>query len=171
MADEISDFLADPNGENFLRLRTVVGASPAYEAASEGDERLAELIAAGDYDQATELAADLMPNWLLSARVHRLASVAAEGTGDSEAAARERYLWRACARGLLLAGDGTPERPYPILHVSDEYELLDVLGKEPTGQRVVEGREGPCDVITCDDGSQVWFDITASLRNQASNIR
>jgi len=171
MADEISNFLADPNGENFLRVRGLIEDSPSYDTGADGDERLAELIAAGEYGEAADLVADLMPNWLLSARVHRFASLAAEKLGDEEVAARERYLSRACTRGLLLAGDGTSERPYPVLHISDEYDLLDALDKEPVGQRIDTAADGPRDVIICADGSEVWFDIAAGLRNRVSKCR
>lgn len=171
MADEISDFLAEPNAETFLRLRALVEASPHYTMMSDEDEQLAELVQAGAYDQAAELAEQLMPNWLLSPHVHRLATAVAERLGATEAAARERYLERACTKGLLLAGDGTRERPYPVLHVSDEYELLGTLGKEPAGQKIANGTNGPCDVITCDDGSEVWFGIASGLENAADRTR
>ncbi len=171
MADELSDFLADPNGETFLRLRALVEASPRYTMISDEDDQLAELIESGAYDQAAELAEQLMPNWLLSPRVHRLATTAAEQLGATETAARERYLERACTKGLLLAGDGTRERPYPVLHVADEYDLLDILAKEPVGQKVANGTDGPCDVITCEDGSEVWFSIASGLQNAVAQNR
>ena len=171
MADEISDFLTAPNGENFLRLRALIEDSPGYDVVSDGAERLATLVAAEEYGQAADLAADLMPNWLLSARVHHLAALAAEKLGDEETAARERYLSRACIRGLLLAGEGTRERPYPVLHVSDEYDLLDALSKQPSSQRIDNQGDGPCDVVTCADGSEVWFDVAAGFQNRAANRR
>ena len=171
MADELSDFLADPNSETFLRLRALVEGAPGYAMISDEDERLAELVEAGAYDQAAEFAEQLMPNWLLSPRVHRLATAAAERLGATETAARERYLERACTKGLLLAGDGTRERPYPVLHVSDESDLLGILDKEPVGQKIANGTDGPCDVITCEDGSEIWFSIASGLENAVAQTR
>ncbi len=171
MPDEISDFLAEPNGENLLRLRAVIEASGAYDAGSDGDERLAGMIDQRAYHEAQDLVDDLMPGWLLSPRVHRLAAEAAENRGDEEAAARARYMLRACTKGILLAGDGTEERPFPILHVSDEYEIIDVMGKEPVDQRLAGGEAGLCDVIRCSDGTEVWFDVSAGMRARAEEFR
>ena len=111
MADELSDFLTNPSGENFLQLRSLIAGSPAYLFVSDDDNRPAELVEAERYGEATDLFPDLMPNWLLSPRVHRLAAVAAEKLGDGDQAVRERYFSRACMRGLLLAGDGPRDLP------------------------------------------------------------
>jgi hypothetical protein len=171
MPDEISDFLAEPNGENFLRVRAMIEASSTYGAGSDGDERLAAMVEQGDYVEAQDFVGDLMPDWLLSPRVHRLAAEVAENLGDEEGAARARYMLLACTRGILLAGEGTRERPFPVLHASDEYEILDVMGKEPVDQRLVPGEEGPCDVIRCSDDSEVWFDNSAGLSAAAEEFR
>jgi hypothetical protein len=170
MADELSAFLEQPSGENFLRLRDLVLASSSYELMSDGDDRLAELVDLEEWEEAAGLAAELMPNWLLSARVHLLMATVAEARGESEAAAQARYLARACMRGLLLAGDGSPENPYPILHAADEYDLLGVLEKEPSSHRLDYADGVARDVVRCSDGSEVWFDIAGGLERAAQTV-
>jgi hypothetical protein len=110
---------------------------------------------------------ELMPNWLLSPRVHFLLSTAADKLGDADMARREQYLAKVCLRGLLASGNGSEELPYLITHLPDEYDVLDALGKEMTGQRLVRSGPGACDVIACADGTEVWFDITAGLQAEA----
>jgi hypothetical protein len=163
MADEFSDFLADPTGATFLRLRERLLDSPGYDFHSGALDELEELINGGQYDAVPDKISELMPGWLLSPRVHQLAGHAAQETGDPARAAREGYLAKACLRGLLQSGDGSRARPYRVTHVADEYDVLDYLAKEVAEQRVVEGDGGAFDVIGCADGSQLWFDISAGL--------
>jgi hypothetical protein len=167
VADELTDFLAQPTPENFLVLRAQIGASSAYDPLSEDDERLADLVEAGEFQEAAELAEQLMPNWLLSARVNLLAAQAADQLGETDAAEQSRYLARACIHATLRAGDGTAEHPYPILHAADEYDLLAVLDKDPASQRLAQTADGPRDVFTCADGSEIWFDVGAVMQAAA----
>jgi hypothetical protein len=163
MPDELSDFLAKPSGETFLRLREVVIGSPDYEFHSDGADQVQGLFAAEDYEAVPDMLSELMPNWLLSPRVHRLVGLAAEQVGDTDLAQRETYMARACIRGLLESGDGSRERPFQVTHVADEYDLLEIQGKEMKQQRLVTDTAGSFDVIACTDGTELWFDIGPSL--------
>src|SRR5262245_66303882 len=124
MADAFSVFLADPSGENFVRLREAVLNRPDFDFYSLDLERLADAAQRGAYADVVGLFPAMLPNWLLSPQAHRLVSYAAKQLGDTEMAARERALGRACLRGLLGSGDGTKARPYLVTHIADEYDVL-----------------------------------------------
>src|SRR5262245_6100057 len=135
MADPLSDFFENPSGETFVRLRNDVLADPSYDFNSTDLDELTDLLAAEEYDAVPDALPGLMPGWLLSPRVHLLAALAAEKSGNAANAELERNVVRACLRGLLQSGDGTPQRPYLITHITDEYDLLEHFGKRPTEQR------------------------------------
>jgi hypothetical protein len=165
MADEIQKFLADPNGRTFRELKDIVEMAPGFDPASTADMQLEALMEDENYAAAFDLVAELMPTWMLSAHVHRLAAKASQELGDDEQATWHRYLSRACTRALLLAGDGSPEHPYPAVHVSDQYDLLRSLGKQREGQKLATGSAGLCDVVACTDGAEIWFEPPANLRS------
>ncbi len=163
MADLLIDFLERPTEESFVRLRAAVLSEPVYDFGAQDDADLAKLMEDGEFAAAAAMRSQLMPNWLLSPRVHQMLASAAESIGDKETAQSERYFARASLRGLLLSGDGAPERPYLVTHVADEYDLLATLDKAALTQRIVNTGSGSFDVITCRDGSEVWFDVTSGL--------
>jgi hypothetical protein len=163
MADAFSDFLEDPTEVTFGRIREIVMSDPGYDFHADDVAALDEQSVAGDHAEVLAAVPGMMPGWLLSPRTHLLAAYSAEQTGDAEAARWENYVARACLRGLLRSGDGSRERPYLVTHVADEYDLLDQLGKEPGEVRQVVTENGALDVITCSDGSELWFDATPSL--------
>lgn len=163
MADLLSDFLDNPAGDTFLPLREAVIAAPEYDMFSDGLNRLGDLVESSDAAGALAMAPELMPNWLLSPQVHYLLSKAAEMQLDTDRTNSEMVMFQACMHGLTSSGDGTEDQPFAVLHVSDEYAILDALDKEPSGQRR-EMRDGQAfDVVTCSDESELWFDITDSL--------
>lgn len=169
MADPFADFLDNPSGDTFLELRALVIAQPEYDFHSASLAELEDLVATGQFEAVPEKLPELMPNWLLSPRLHRLVSQAAEQRGDTETAQRELALAQACLKGLLESGDGSPMRPYRITQVADEYDLLESLGKELATQRIVpDAAFGPLDVLVCSDGRELCFDIGPGLTQAAS---
>jgi hypothetical protein len=99
--------------------------------------------------------------------VHYLAAEAAEALRDLPTVELERSLFVLTLQGLLATGDGTRDNPYIVCHASDEYDVLVALGREPAGQALEEHDDRLFDVLTCDDGREVWFDVTAILRRPA----
>jgi hypothetical protein len=163
MEDQLQAFVECPTRENFLRLRDAVVAEVREPPRRDDLPRLAQLCAEGRFVEARELLQQMMPSWLLSPRTHGYAALAAEQLGDVEDAQLEHDLRRICLEGLLGTGDGTRDHPYLVLHTSDEYEILESLGREPKAQHLHEGPGGRFDVITCRHGPDVWFDVADML--------
>jgi hypothetical protein len=160
MHDDLERFLEKPTAARYRRVRrAVLQLSESGQRWHELGE-LAGLCKAGRYRQAARKADSMMPYWALSPRVHFFAAQAAENLKRPEDAELERFLFGTCIDGLLSTGDGTAERPYLVTYVSDESDLLMATGRRGRQQQLVEGDVGCYDAVTCDDGREVWFDVS-----------
>jgi hypothetical protein len=146
--------------ENYLRVFKWVTSHASYSPYSNDLRDVAELVDANKYAAAQKKLAKGMPNLLLSPRAHLYAARAAEGLGDRKRVKAERLLARRCIEGILSTGDGSPNRPYLVTRVSDEYDVLDHLGKEKSQQGLRREDGKSYDMIQCTDGSLLCFDIT-----------
>ena len=70
---------------------------------------------------------------------------------------REATLHTLSVSSVLATGDGTQERPWSVLRVADEYDILRASSQRPTAQRQVSDERGQFDVHTLEDGGEVWF--------------
>lgn len=163
MADLFSEFLENPTGETFRALRNVLIEQPEFNFYSRDLAEVQALAEEEEFEDVILRAEEAMPDWLLSPSMHRYLAVAARAEGDSDRADQEEYLVKACRRGLLQSGDGSPQRPYLILHPADEYDVLAALGKEPAEQQLLNKLAPPLDRIRCVDGAELHFDLTPSL--------
>lgn len=163
MADPFSDFVARPDAETFHELRAAIMATAEFDMFSDGLGRLQALVDAGAHQQVLALVSGLMPNWLLNRRVHRLLQQSAAARGEAERAAREGRIAMACALGLRSTGAGTSDAPFWPVHADDEYDLAKLLEKTVTGQRREDRNGRTMDVLTCADGSELWFDVTDGI--------
>lgn len=101
----------------------------------------------------------LMPGALLSPRAHALMAQALDQIGDPAAARRERRIAELGMAAVLDSGTGSEERPYRVLRVQDEYDLLEARGRRPVAQREVEREGAVLDVHTFEDGPELWFEL------------
>lgn len=151
----------EPSRENYLAAREELFAISAEQVSPVELEKLAELLEDGAYHSLRECLAQLPPIAFLLPRVHFYAAAAAQGLGDIEDCEMEKALFSACLNALLRTGTGEPESPYIVCSTADEYDVLSALKRPPKSQMLVQGPEGPLDVIECLDGSEYWFDISA----------
>jgi hypothetical protein len=165
--DLVGEFLERPSAGSFTALRTALLADLSYRFHSADDAELSRLIEAGDNSSAVAMLPGLLPNWMLSPGVHQMLSEAAEMIGDDAVAQSEQYFARAALSGLLQSGSGTEESPYLVTHVSDEFEVVSALEKDAGIQRQVRTESGVFDVITCRDGTELWFDVTPGFLSPA----
>lgn len=172
-AAEIQQFLVEPSAERFLSLRDAVSESPGYLPYSSDLTKGHELLTEGRFEEAKSYLLSLAPGWILNPGMHRLLSVACYQLGQVQIAMLEHEMAMAMLNGILSTGDGSEARPYLVLHVADEYDVLNHLEKRSQGQALVQKGERYCDLRTCDDGSEIWFDVTvplAHLRKRVSGV-
>jgi hypothetical protein len=158
--DRFGEFLEEPEPVRYGKLRKLVMADKAYNAGSSALETVEVLLDHGRYAEARRRVRQMMPDWLLSPRAHRLAAVAARQLGEGRDEAREATIARRCIEGLLTTGDGTRERPYLVTHIDDEYDVIDHFEKKLASQELVAEEGRSLDRIACQDGSEYWFDLT-----------
>jgi hypothetical protein len=163
MQRRLMQFVESPTRETYLAVREAALAETPLPIAATDLASLADLLEAEAHDELLARIDALPASKVLSPRVHYLAAEAAEALGDLDTVELERFLFVVCLRGLLATGDGTRHAPYSVCHATDEHDLLETSGLAAARQQVVEHEGALCDVVTCTDGREVWFDVSAVL--------
>jgi len=156
-------FLQSPDAYNYRQLFTAITESESYDPHSDPLEEVGKLHSEGKTEEALEMLSEAFPNLLLSPTAHQIAGFLHHKLGNEDGANMEMMISRACLEGILASGDGTQESPFEVLRVSDEYDLLQFLEKEMESQSLTEVDGRHFDVMQCKDGSEYWFDISASM--------
>lgn len=160
MKDAFLEFLQQPSPESFGKVRRLILESPHYAPYSKQLDEIDALIQEGSFERAREAVQAAMPNFLLSPRAHIYAAFLARQRGDKEAERIEGYLATLCAQAILTTGDGSEERPYLVMRVSDEYDVLRFLEKDLASPSLVTKGEKHLDRVTLTGGEVLWFDIS-----------
>ena len=153
-------FLNKPSGDGFEILRQQVAASERYAPYSNELEMLAAALGAGHPQAAIDLFWRSFPNLLLSPLAHFILSQAYLDLKREDEAEGEKALGRLILKSILATGKGTKKRPYAVMRVEDERDVLSVLKKEAGAQFLMTDKSRVFDLMECSDGSEVYFDIT-----------
>lgn len=156
-------FYESPTPEQFRQLQQFVMSDDEYDPAALPLVQLGALFDDGRFDELASELDQLPQTWWLSPRFHFLAGIAAHELGDGSQSERRREAMQSCLKGLLTTGEGTHKQPFRVTYLTDEYDLMRVLGGDVRNQQVVGVGERNLDVITRHDGSEVWFDVTELL--------
>lgn len=157
--DAVVAYLTEPSADTFVALRGLVAASPTYDPMVNPDAVARPFLDANDPQGAIDALEALMPGAFLVPSAHGLLALAHERLGDADGVQRHRTLARAAVAGVLNAGKGTEESPWPALTVAEQYDVLGVLGKESTRVSLIARDGSPCDVHELADGSAAWFEL------------
>lgn len=158
-------FVADPSLENFLRLRSAIIADRRYHPYRLEDfERLEEQFQLGFHGVVLNNIDELRPNFLLTPSLHFLHANAAEDAGEKTLAELEEFICERCYDGILATGDGSFEAPYLVTRVMEEDDILLLFGKERCDARLIAVNGRHYDCVFCNDGSEIWFDVTDSMK-------
>lgn len=153
-------FLESPDRDSYLAVRNALISSEHYDPYSDEMDKINELLDAGKLEEAREKLSESMPNLLLSPSAHLTISFIAEKSDDEKGAKMEGFIAATCCEGVLATGDGTKDNPYIVVRTSDEHDVVQYLGKQFTRQSLIEDGNRYFDRINCDDGSELWFDVT-----------
>jgi hypothetical protein len=167
----LKTYLEEPSAATFLQLREAVAGSPGYAPYADRLDPAYPLLDQGKYDEARDYLFSLLPNWLLNPGFHHLLSTVHHRLGNDRAARFEHAMAQAVLQGILSTGDGSAARPYLVLRTADEYDVLHHLGKRRRQQALVVEGERRYDRQDCEDGSEIWFDVTVQLAHLASMRR
>lgn len=158
--DLVAGYLGDPSPGTLAELRRAVRSAPNFQTDLTVDRLVHPLMESGTFDAAIAAVRDLMPGATFSPSAHGALAEALARTGQREAADREAALARAAARSILSTGDGTADSPWSVLRISDQYDVLRFLRRRSVEQTVVQDGKRYLDRHVCQDGGDVYFDVT-----------
>jgi hypothetical protein len=153
-------FLNKPSVDGFEILRQQVAASDRYAPYSNELDMLMAALCAGEPQAAIDLFWQSFPNLLLSPLAHFILSQAYLGLKREDEAQGEKAMGRLILKSILATGKGTKKRPYAVMRVEDEKDVLSALKKQASAQFLVRDKSRVFDLLQCSDGSEVYFDIT-----------
>ncbi len=153
-------FLNKPSVDRFEILRQQVAASDRYAPYSNELEMLMAALSTGEPQAAIDLFWRSFPNLLLSPLAHFILSQAYLDLKREDEAEGEKAMGRLIMKSILATGKGTKKRPYAVMRVDDERDVLSALKKQATAQFLMRGYSRIMDFQRCSDGSEVYFDIT-----------
>jgi hypothetical protein len=154
------EFLKKPSTEGFQALRQQVAASDRYAPYSNELEMLMAALSAGEPQAVIDLFWRSFPNLLLSPLAHMMLSQAYLDLKRKDEAEGEKAIGHLILKSILTAGKGTKKRPYAVMRVEDEKDVLSVLKKQAGAQFLLTDKSRVFDLLQCSDGSAVYFDIT-----------
>ena len=158
----LNAFLRERTLDRYLAARDAMMVSRHYDPKSTVLPDIYRQLGRGLHHQVLALATKAMGNWLLNPGIHFVVSQAFRELGDEERADHEVETGRALLSGLLMTGDGTPEHPYIVLRTADEYDVLASMGLRCRAHQVAYRNGRAFDALACDDGRDVWFDVSAA---------
>lgn len=142
------------------RLQERVRSARNYTPNLDVERDVQPLLARGAHAEIVALVSGLMPGAYFSPSAHTILAAAHEALGEDELARREQRIARTALAAILDSGDGTAERPWRVLRVSDEYDVLRSQGRRSADQRFVTRDGTDLDHHRCEDGSEAWFDVS-----------
>jgi hypothetical protein len=171
MQAQLLQWLDAPTFENFQSLCQTVADHAEYNPYSDTLPEAEELLAQESYEEAIQLLMEQMANLIVSPHAHMLLAFAAQQLGDTNRYEAEASLATLLLESILNTGDGSRERPYHVLRVSDEYDVLNYLDKQPQRQSLHEDKKRHLDCQQCADGTSIWFDITVPHRRLSEVLK
>jgi hypothetical protein len=165
MIKQLETFFEQPDGTTYRAARRSLLRNASFAPRGEQLLELAGFVERQAVQQGQRFADAMLPAWSLSPSYHWLCARLAEQQQDEEARELARFMMSSCLQGLLATGSGTRQRPYLVTYVSDEEDILQTLRLQPVTQRLIEGRRGPLDVVSCREAADVYFDVAELLEH------
>ncbi|RRD46507.1 hypothetical protein [Tessaracoccus sp. OH4464_COT-324] len=151
-------FLQNPDESIAKTLREAVSNLPDFEIAARGLADLVRAVDRGEEDFAFTHLVQQRKALFLSPLAHQLLSDGWRRRGKSDLADLEQRLAAASLAVLLESGDGSEGRPYVVLRVSDEYDVLRYLSFHYASQGVVSLTPRK-DVFISSNGGRLFFEF------------
>ena len=165
MYEKVFEFLTDPTKETFLKCRELVINDPEYDPYSEDLENMQDLLNKG---KSEEVILYKNVNILLSPRAHIYKYFAYKELGDEKGRNIEMTIAQFIFECLVKTGEGTQDAPYMITRISDERDIVrQHLNKKDVSQNLIRDGDKIMDVLTMDDGTQLYFDIKVPYQRLA----
>lgn len=109
-----------------------------------------------------------MPGMFLNPGLHRLLALAHEGLDNPEQAETERWLAELALNTITSSGDGSRSRPWWVLRIADQYDVVRSLRTRVSIQRVEWQGQQLLDGLVTDDGRELWFALYNNGRRRVA---
>lgn len=159
--DQYEQFLVEPTAHRYKQIRRLLMQSPAWPIELEPLLTAAQLVDQGQLREAELRLEKLLPSWLLSPRWHFLGEKISVARGDADSGHADRFQMHACLKGIMRTGDGSASSPFLITYPTDPSDILWVLHLKGIHRQMVRSDRGLLEILTCDDGREVWFNCSA----------
>lgn len=155
--DLVADYLDRPDPATLEALRDGVLTASTYSADLDPIRIATPLLERGAHAELVEELRGRMPGAFFSPSTHAFLAAAHRQLGDTAAADQQTGLAQSALTSILGTGDGSAERPWSVLRVSDEYDVLRSLERSSTEQALLTRDGRDLDRHRCDDGGELWF--------------
>lgn len=150
-------FLQCPSSNHFLNLTEKIVIEKNHLRKSDDWRALQQKYRLSQHAGLIRDATCFIPAWLLSPRFHQMLADSASQLGDEELVKLENFQLQQCLAGLEDTGDGSAANPYLVAHTSDMHDILAAHNLRRLAQHHVQHTDFSGDLITCDDGTELWF--------------
>lgn len=103
------------------------------------------------FEEAIRIAGQLLDTNYTAMLPHIISAIAWNELGNSE---KERFhgeIVKGLVRSLMESGDGSIEKPYRVIRVQEEYDLINVMGLEFKSQSLLSSEDMMIDKLTAVD--------------------
>lgn len=170
MQETFVAFLSNPTLDTFRAVRDIVVNNPNYDGYTRDLQAMEDALDQKRFGDVKDAFARAQPNLLLSPAAHLLLSLTLKEEGNGKGSEMERFICFRCIEGMKLTGDGSQAKPFLVLRTSDEYDMLSALMKRLASQHLVHDGGKSFDRLVCEDGTEVWFDITEMMGAMARRM-
>lgn len=164
MRELIVAFLSKPSQESYAALRDAFVNSSEFRPEESPDWRIWKLLEEQNFDEAEPLVTGSLNRFLLTSSVHVAFGAIARHRGDEGGREIEFHFATQLRLALLGTGQGTPESPYVVNRVGDEYGILAWLQLTPGQYSTIFHQGKMLDVIATKEQGPVYFDPTIAMQ-------
>ncbi|WP_422104823.1 DUF4919 domain-containing protein [Winogradskyella sp.] len=157
MTDTFFDFIRTTTNENFISSQEEVFNHSSYNPYSEDLDVIEDFL---DKEELVKAVEYNNINVILSPRAHLYKNYALDKMNKEKEAQAELIFAHKIMEGISLTGNGTKEMPYMVTRVSDEKDMLRYFQEEFKSQSLVKNENSILDLIQCQSGKEIYFDIT-----------
>jgi len=164
MLDALVQLRVQPTRDNYLALHAMVTAHASYQPYHRTFKTVQKQLSQRVYMASLVTLWEAMPTTLLSPRNYMLQAEIFQILNRPDDAAFAKTTAFALVQAIMATGDGSEAKPWVVSLVSDEYDVLAVLGKTRQRQSLMRGEDDDSrrfDVITTTEGEEYWFEVTS----------
>ncbi len=171
IAELYANYRSEQSLKIYLNVRRMIIADSSYSPYLDNLHEIERLLIEAQHEKALNLIKASQPDLLLSPRAHLMASATYKELHQDSLAADEFLQAELCVKGIISTGKGTMNRPYQVLRIADEYDVLGYLGKSLDEQSTHETENQVLDVMKLTDGSTIVFDVTTMRLHMARLLK